>query len=60
VGQRWSFELVPDEPNATIVTEIFDCSAAPAEIREGTGNGQNWIVSMTDTLARLEAVCRAE
>src|SRR5215472_18870386 len=29
-GHRWSDELVPDGPDATIVTEIYDCSNAPA------------------------------
>ena len=28
-GQRWSYELVPDGADATIVTEIYDCSRAP-------------------------------
>jgi hypothetical protein len=25
-GQRWSVELTPDGPDATTVTEIYDCS----------------------------------
>src|SRR5579863_3742126 len=25
-GHRWSFQLIPDGPDATIVTEIFDCT----------------------------------
>lgn len=58
VGQRWSFELTPDGPDATIVTESYDCSAAPEEIRRAVGNGDNWIESMTSTLARLDAICR--
>jgi hypothetical protein len=28
-GQRWSYQLTPDGPDATIVTEIYDCSRAP-------------------------------
>jgi hypothetical protein len=28
-GQRWSFELTPEGPDATVVTEIFDCSQVP-------------------------------
>jgi uncharacterized protein YndB with AHSA1/START domain len=32
-GHRWSYELTPDGPGATIVTEIYDCSRAPEEAR---------------------------
>ena len=28
-GQRWIYDLVPDGPAATIVTEIYDCSRLP-------------------------------
>jgi hypothetical protein len=56
-GHRWSFELTPDGADATIVTEIFDCSSAPAELREATQNGETWIDSMTATLERLDSLC---
>ena len=56
-GHRWSFELVPDGAGATIVTEIFDCSSAPEDLREATGHGESWIDAMTDTLARLDSLC---
>jgi RNA polymerase sigma-70 factor, ECF subfamily len=56
-GHRWSFELTPDGSDATIVTEIFDCSSSPAELREATQNGEIWIDSMTATLARLDRLC---
>jgi hypothetical protein len=56
-GHRWSFELRRDGTDATIVTEIFDCSAAPEELREATNNGEAWIQSMTETLERLDALC---
>jgi hypothetical protein len=56
-GHRWSFELAPDGADATVVTEIFDCSAAPAELREATQDGEAWIESMTRTLARLDSLC---
>ena len=32
-GQRWSYQLTPDGPDATIVTEIYDCSQVPEEER---------------------------
>jgi hypothetical protein len=56
-GHRWSFQLVPDGVDATIVTEIFDCSSAPEELREATSNGESWLESMTNTLARLDVLC---
>jgi hypothetical protein len=56
-GQRWSYELTPDGPDATLVTEIYDCSRAPANERAGLDGGRVWIGGMTSTLERLEAVC---
>ena len=41
------------------MTESYDCSAAPEEIRQAVGNGGNWVESMTITLARLEELCGA-
>jgi len=56
-GHRWSFELVPDGPGATFVTEVYDCSRAPAEARAGMAGGRVWIDGMQQTLARLAALC---
>ena len=56
-GQRWSYQLTPDGPDATIVTEIYDCSQAPPDERAGMDNGRVWIESMTKTLERLDALC---
>jgi hypothetical protein len=56
-GQRWSYQLTPDGPDATIVTEIYDCSRAPEKERAGMDNGQVWAESMTKTLERLDALC---
>ena len=56
-GQRWSYRLTPDGPDATIVTEIYDCSRAPEEERAGMDNGKVWIGSMTETLRRLDRLC---
>ena len=55
-GQRWSFELTADGPEATIVTEIYDCSRAPGEERRSIGNGNGWAESMTKTLQQLDAL----
>jgi hypothetical protein len=56
-GHRWSYQLTPDGPDATVVTEIYDCSRAPAEERAGMDNGNVWIESMAKTLERLDALC---
>ena len=56
-GQRWSYQLTPDGPDATIVTEIYDCSRAPEKERAGMDNGKIWIESMDRTLERLDALC---
>jgi hypothetical protein len=54
VGHRWSFLLTPDGPDATVVTEIYDCSRAPADFRQQMDSGSMWIESMEETLKRLE------
>ena len=56
-GHRWSYQLTPDGPDATVVTEIYDCSRAPEEERAGMDNGNVWIESMARTLERLDVVC---
>jgi hypothetical protein len=56
-GHRWSYELVPDGPDATIVTEIYDCSRLPAEARLGINDGEIWADGMARTLERLDAAC---
>ena len=38
-GQQWFFELTPDGPDATIVTEIFDFSRVPEDERVDIDNG---------------------
>ena len=56
-GQRWSYQLTPDGPDATIVTEVYDCSRAPEDERAQMDNGGVWVESMTKTLERLDALC---
>jgi hypothetical protein len=58
-GQRWTYALVPDEPGATFVTEIYDCTRIPAVDRERMNNGAAWIEAMTSSLRRLDEVCVA-
>ena len=59
-GQRWAYELTPDGPDATVVTEIYDCSRVPAAERAGMDNGRAWIDSMTQTLERLDRICTSD
>lgn len=56
-GQRWSYQLTPDGPDATVVTEIYDCSRAPQEERLAIDNGNIWAEGMAKTLERLEVLC---
>jgi hypothetical protein len=57
-GHLWGFELTPDGDRATLVTEVFDCSAWPEQERvQYLDNGRNWIGAMTKTLQRLDEVC---
>src|ERR1700677_19260 len=56
-GQRWSFSLVPDGPGATVVTESYDCSRAPAGAQEEMDGGKVWLGGMGTTLERLDAAC---
>lgn len=54
---RWRYELTPSDEGGTVVTESFDYSRSPAELREATKDGTCWIDPMTDTLERLERIC---
>jgi hypothetical protein len=56
-GHRWIFELAPDGPNATVVTEIYDCSRAPEDRRAAVEQGRIWLDAITRTLARLDELC---
>jgi hypothetical protein len=56
-GHRWSYQLTPDGPDATIVTEIYDCSRAPEEERAGMDNGNVWARAMAESLERLDQAC---
>lgn len=56
-GQRWTYDLVPDGPDVTDVTESYDCSRAPESERIGMDNGRIWVEAMTATLQRLDDAC---
>ena len=54
VGHRWGFRLSPDGPDATFVTEAYDCSRAPRDFRQQINDGKMWCDAMEDTLKRLD------
>lgn len=54
LGHTWSYRLVPDGPTATVVTEIYDCTRAPAADRAEIRNGELWRPGMERTLEMLE------
>lgn len=56
-GHRWSYELTPDGPDATIVTESYDCSRAPESQRVNMDQGNVWRDAMARTLERLDKLC---
>ncbi len=56
-GQRWTYELTPDGPDATVVTEIYDCSHVPEDARLGMDHGNVWRDAMAKTLERLDSLC---
>ena len=58
-GHQWSFDLEPDGSSATVVTETYDCTAAPKSLQEAVGHGEIWRGAMTATLERLDKACTA-
>lgn len=59
-GSRWRFDLTPDGPDATVVTETYDCTDSPVSVREAVDNGKAWLDGMTKTLERLDQLCTAD
>lgn len=56
---RWGYEFSPDGPGATLVTETFDCTRSPADLREAVQDGEGWRDAMTASLAKLELLAKA-
>jgi hypothetical protein len=54
-GYSWGYQLQPDG-DATLVTEVFDCTAAAPGIRDAVHDGQDWLPAMRQTLERLAAL----
>jgi uncharacterized protein YndB with AHSA1/START domain len=56
---RWGYEFSPDGPGATLVTETFDCTRSPDDLRKATQEGEGWLDAMAASLARLELLAQA-
>ena len=56
---RWGYELSPDGPGATLVTETFDCTRSPEDLRKATQDGEGWREAMAASLVRLELLAKA-
>ena len=56
---RWGYELSPDGPGATLVTETFDCTRSPQGLRDAVREGEEWRDAMAASLTRLELLARA-
>jgi uncharacterized protein YndB with AHSA1/START domain len=59
-GSRWRFDLAPDGPKATVVTETYDCSESPESVRKAVDNGHAWLAGMTKSLERLDQLCTTQ
>jgi hypothetical protein len=58
VRYEWGYELAPDGPGATIVTETFDCRRAPEDLRESLDEGEVWRDAMAASLVKLELLAK--
>jgi hypothetical protein len=55
---EWGYELAPDGPGATVVTETFDCRRAPQDLRKRLRDGETWRDSMAASLVKLELLAK--
>jgi uncharacterized protein YndB with AHSA1/START domain len=53
-GSKWVYSLSPEGPDATVVTETYDCSGSPETVREAVAHGTVWVDAMTKSLERLD------
>jgi uncharacterized protein YndB with AHSA1/START domain len=56
LGHWWGYALTPDGADATVVTEMFDCSAAPDWLRSAVDDGRGWLDAMSSSLEKLAAI----
>lgn len=56
-GHRWSFQLEPVNSAATVVTESYDCSSAPAWLQKAVKGGTRWQAAMETSLENIYRLC---
>ena len=56
-GYVWGWDLRPVDDGVTEVTESFECSRAPAELREAIQGGEVWRAAMAASLRKLPGLC---
>jgi hypothetical protein len=56
---RWGFEVSADGPDAATVTETFDCTRSPEELRKAVQDGEGWRDAITASLVKLELLAKA-
>jgi uncharacterized protein YndB with AHSA1/START domain len=56
---RWGWVLSPESPDATTVTETFDCTRSPDDLRDAVKEGEGWRDAMTESLVKLELLAKA-
>ena len=59
-GSRWRFDLAPEGPDATLVTETYDCADSTEDVRKAIDNGNVWLAGMTKTLEQLDQLSTAQ
>ena len=43
-----------------MVTETYDCTDSPEEVRKAVDNGNVWVGGMAKTLERLDQLCTTQ
>jgi uncharacterized protein YndB with AHSA1/START domain len=56
-GYVWGWDLRPVDDGVTEVTESFECSRSPADLREAIQGGNVWRAAMEASLRKLAGLC---
>ena len=56
----WRYDLESLAPSTTLVTETYDCTYAPGDLRRVLRNGERWRERMVKSLEKLEEVCAGD
>lgn len=54
LGHQWGYELQAVGPDATLVTEFFDCSKSPPFFQDILKGGSVWAEAIATSLERIE------